>query len=270
MARLLESTSGLSERISHVECSLEMAATHHTVGNRLSSVSSQEKGRSPFGTSSRSTADDQTAESAPAVRTFEEDLYRSWVYRRSLARGPRTFSLATSTQLTQSWSMLSGLSLSNISNIAIQKLPIYAADLKNTEHYSFPNSYQYREAELDIERQGGDEHTVKATIRFQVPGPCIVVTSLGDHESTKAEDAGQLTKPPIMRRSSIYTADILEPNLRDPGVLTSPITEASASPLMTQRRLSDTSLSSTMPTSFYYRHPWTPVKLSSREFNNVM
>ena len=71
---------------------------------------------------------------------FEEDLSKSWVYQRSLIRGPRTFSIATSkrlTQVTQSWSILSGLSLSNTSNIAVQSLPVYAEDLKTNHLYSF-------------------------------------------------------------------------------------------------------------------------------------
>jgi hypothetical protein len=69
---------------------------------------------------------------------FEKVLRRSWAYQRAAARGPRTFSLASSTQLTQSWSILSGFSLSQISNIGAQKLPIYENDLQNSEHYSFP------------------------------------------------------------------------------------------------------------------------------------
>jgi len=76
----------------------------------------------------------------PATSAFEEDLRKSWVYQRSLVRGPRTFSLATSkrlTQVTQSWSILSGLSLSNTSNIAVQSLPVYAEDLKTNHLYSF-------------------------------------------------------------------------------------------------------------------------------------
>jgi len=107
------------------------------VGKSLPSISSQAEVRSPLDAPSCSTSGHQTTEFLPTSRTFEEDLYRSWVYRRSLARGPRTFSLATSAQRTQSWSMLSGLSLSNVSNIAIQRLPIYAADLKYIEQYSF-------------------------------------------------------------------------------------------------------------------------------------
>ena len=71
---------------------------------------------------------------------FEEDLSKSWVYQRSLIRGPRTFSIATSkrlTQVTQSWSILSGISLSQISNIAVQSLPIFQDDLKDNHLYAF-------------------------------------------------------------------------------------------------------------------------------------
>ena len=76
----------------------------------------------------------------PTESAFEEDLSKSWVYQRSFVRGPRTFSIATSTrltQVTQSWSILSGLSLSMISNIAVQSLPVYAEDLKTNHLYSF-------------------------------------------------------------------------------------------------------------------------------------
>lgn len=69
--------------------------------------------------------------------TFEDDLNTSWVYKRSVSRGPSAFSIATSTKLTQSWSLLSGLSLSNISNIAVQCLPIYEHDLQNRKLYRF-------------------------------------------------------------------------------------------------------------------------------------
>lgn len=48
-----------------------------------------------------------------------------------------TFSVLSSAGRTGSWSMLSGLSLSQMSNIAILALPIYATDLDNREQYNF-------------------------------------------------------------------------------------------------------------------------------------
>jgi hypothetical protein len=70
---------------------------------------------------------------------FEEVLKNSWVYQRSDRRGDSgSFSVISSAGRTASWSMLSGLSLSdNISIIAFQALPVYAHDLSNAEVYQF-------------------------------------------------------------------------------------------------------------------------------------
>jgi hypothetical protein len=73
----------------------------------------------------------------PVRHPFEEDLNRSWVYQRAMVRGPQTFSIATSTKLTQSWSILSGLSLSAVSNLAVCALPVYKSDLQNSDLYPF-------------------------------------------------------------------------------------------------------------------------------------
>ena len=70
---------------------------------------------------------------------FEEVLQNSWVYKRSDRRGDSgAFSVISAAGRTASWSMLSGLSLSdNISIIAVQALPVYANDLSNSEVYQF-------------------------------------------------------------------------------------------------------------------------------------
>ena len=78
----------------------------------------------------------------PVRHAFEEDLQHSWVYRRAVGRGSRAPSIATSTQLTQSWSILSGLSLSAISNIAVCALPVYQRDLQNSNLYHFNSESQ--------------------------------------------------------------------------------------------------------------------------------
>ena len=69
---------------------------------------------------------------------FEEELNSSWVYRR-VARNPKigNFSIVSSAGRTASWSMLSGLSLSDLSNIAVLALPIYEVDLSNSSVYQF-------------------------------------------------------------------------------------------------------------------------------------
>ena len=70
---------------------------------------------------------------------FEEVLQNSWVYKRSDGRSDSgAFSVISSAGRTASWSMLSGLSLSdNVSIIAVQALPVYAHDLNNAEIYQF-------------------------------------------------------------------------------------------------------------------------------------
>lgn len=75
----------------------------------------------------------------PEDLLFEEVLKNSWVYQRSDRRGDSgSFSVISSAGRTASWSMLSGLSLSdNISIIALQALPVYAHDLSNAEVYQF-------------------------------------------------------------------------------------------------------------------------------------
>jgi hypothetical protein len=70
---------------------------------------------------------------------FEEVLQNSWVYQRSDRRSDGgVFSVISAAGRTASWSMLSGLSLSdNISIIAVQALPVYAYDLSNSKVYQF-------------------------------------------------------------------------------------------------------------------------------------
>jgi hypothetical protein len=137
MARLLESNAALAMRMPFLE----------TAQMKFVSLREDHGSASPLAEWLASTfrtedADPITFGAAqyPTESAFEEDLIKSWVYQRSFVRGPRTFSIATSTrltQVTQSWSILSGLSLSNISNIAVQSLPVYAEDLKTNHLYSF-------------------------------------------------------------------------------------------------------------------------------------
>lgn len=68
---------------------------------------------------------------------FEEELNSSWVYRRAARRDDDAFSIVSSAGRTVSWSVLSGLSLSDISNIAMLDLPIYLQDIGNRHMYEF-------------------------------------------------------------------------------------------------------------------------------------
>ncbi|KAI8716987.1 Rho-GAP domain-containing protein [Fusarium sp. LHS14.1] len=74
---------------------------------------------------------------------FEEILMSSRAYRAASRDNSDGFSIISSAGRTASWSMLSGLSLSEVSHIGIQAIPIYATDITNKEHYDFSPSAPY-------------------------------------------------------------------------------------------------------------------------------
>ena len=85
---------------------------------------------------------------------FEDDLEASRVYRRA-QRDTMDFSFRSSITGRDGWSVFSGLSLSDVSIIAVIALPVYADDLTNPQHYAF----------------GGAEAGVPTTTRPDPPPP---------------------------------------------------------------------------------------------------
>ncbi|KAG9239586.1 Rho GTPase activation protein [Amylocarpus encephaloides] len=83
---------------------------------------------------------------------FEEVLHNSWVYQRLDRRSDGgAFSVISTAGRTASWTMLSGLSLSdNISIIAFQALPVYAHDLSNSEAYQFG---EFNDSAVDLKHE---------------------------------------------------------------------------------------------------------------------
>lgn len=67
---------------------------------------------------------------------FEQDLETSRVYRRA-TRMSLDLSVRSSVAQTHAWSMFSGLSLGQISNLSVLALPLYADDITNAQHYAF-------------------------------------------------------------------------------------------------------------------------------------
>ena len=67
---------------------------------------------------------------------FEEDLFSSSVYRKPLFSDSH-LSLVTSAARTTASSVLSALSLTDVSNISILAVPIYADEISNQDRYSF-------------------------------------------------------------------------------------------------------------------------------------
>ncbi|KAK3313232.1 Rho GTPase activation protein [Apodospora peruviana] len=68
---------------------------------------------------------------------FEELLMTSRPYRNATQDTLDAFSVVSSAGRTASWSMLSGLSLSEVSHIGILAIPIYPADISNVDAYVF-------------------------------------------------------------------------------------------------------------------------------------
>ncbi|KAI1269142.1 Rho GTPase activation protein [Xylariaceae sp. FL1019] len=68
---------------------------------------------------------------------FEELLNSSRVYKNASKDNSDAFSIVTSAGRTASWSILSGLSLSETSHIGILAIPIYETDIANKEAYDF-------------------------------------------------------------------------------------------------------------------------------------
>ena len=67
---------------------------------------------------------------------FEEDLQASKVYKRTIFSQSGA-SLVTSYTRSTANSVLSGLSISNVSTIAVFALPVYSNDLFNSHRYNF-------------------------------------------------------------------------------------------------------------------------------------
>lgn len=204
MLQVLQSNHDLAERMSRLEKSSMSSRTNDD--NDAESLISQE---TVLPLASRS-ADQQDGEfDGPAhfptfVFTFEEDLHTSWVYRRSKQRGPETYSITSSTCLTQSWSMLSGLSLSNVSNIAVQALPIYEEDLLNSDVYWFGytrDSMSPQNLWQNFSSRHEDERRVRELLALQRDmlgtNPCPVSFNL-DIWKTQSADAQRIPQTPFM------------------------------------------------------------------------
>lgn len=68
---------------------------------------------------------------------FEEILQHSRPYRKALAMLDEKLSSISAGERTGTWSVLSGLSLSQISSLTLLALPIYPQDITNADAYSF-------------------------------------------------------------------------------------------------------------------------------------
>lgn len=116
---------------------------HEFLRQRLTALELRELGYTA--TSCSKSADDEptvqggATEQADGIRTFafEDTLNTSRPYRNATGDSDDALSIVSSAGRTGSWSTVSGLSLSEISHIAILAIPIYPSDINNRDAYVF-------------------------------------------------------------------------------------------------------------------------------------
>lgn len=87
------------------------------------------------------------------IRDFEALLNSSWVYQRNEHRD-ETMSFHSSVLRLSAWSVLSDMSLANISIIAVMSLPVQLQELSNGHWYA-RNSNTFDPADRTAEKSGG-------------------------------------------------------------------------------------------------------------------
>ncbi|EXL94505.1 hypothetical protein FOIG_12700 [Fusarium odoratissimum NRRL 54006] len=126
---LLESNNALARRLMNLEDSLDFRSTVLRRTSFLSPLTPSD----PHTSSRRLST--ETSLRIPTL-AFETALRASRVYRRA-KRYSMDFSFRSSVARSRNWSILSGLSLSDISNISVVALPIHRDDLTNAQDYDF-------------------------------------------------------------------------------------------------------------------------------------
>ena len=97
---------------------------------------------------------------------FEEDLFASRVYRKHLFSKSGD-SLVTAAARTTAWSVLSGISLTDVSNISVLSVPIYAHEISNSARYIFGDFTPKR---LAVEDREAASNAVQQTSKVERRG----------------------------------------------------------------------------------------------------
>jgi predicted outer membrane repeat protein len=105
---------------------------------------------------------------------FENELAQSWVYTR-VRRTECDISFTTSQPMSGVWSMLSGLSLSQVSCISVIALPITLNDIANNSWYKPSNQARFTEPKLSIDI---DTHYNIAVLGECEVGKSTVITTV--------------------------------------------------------------------------------------------
>ncbi|RFN55230.1 hypothetical protein FIE12Z_483 [Fusarium flagelliforme] len=150
---LLETNHSLSHRLMSLEDAFEtrtIATQRRSIlsfsGRPSSQLQEQEPAAPNLTQSSFSTSTDNSLSKSD----FEDDLESSRVYRRA-QRDTMDFSFRSSIARSNAWSILSSLSLGDISVISVIGLPVFPEDITNAHHYNFGEvtSTKWRTQELD-------------------------------------------------------------------------------------------------------------------------
>ncbi|KAI9858346.1 MAG: hypothetical protein M1824_004367 [Vezdaea acicularis] len=137
VSTVLESNQEILNKISAMEIK-RMASTTRSKARSISSANIDTKTiapRKPMD-SMAAVMDAKRSNTYPSGFTFDGDLQQSRVYRRARKRKD-VFSISSAGAYSVSWSVFSGLSLSDISNIAAITLPIVSKDISNSALYQF-------------------------------------------------------------------------------------------------------------------------------------
>ncbi|KAH7116422.1 hypothetical protein EDB81DRAFT_862150 [Dactylonectria macrodidyma] len=121
---LLERNHDLSKRLRGIESTFNTTSQHQATSQFIVSTDSL----APHTASPK--------RSSLVEFEFERDLKASHVYRQA-KKDTMDFSVRSSVARTHAWSIFSGISLSNISEISVLALPLYAEDIANPQHYDF-------------------------------------------------------------------------------------------------------------------------------------
>ena len=133
--QVLAKNEEMSLRLRNIDDAVakQQSQSKKSTGNGEESVLSERTVTPPPGPSNDRP---ERAQPKGANFTFEEDLLASRVYRKPLFSKSGE-SLVTSAARTTATSVLSALSLTDISNISVLAVPIYAHEISNSTHYTF-------------------------------------------------------------------------------------------------------------------------------------
>ena len=136
--------------------------------------------------------------------TFENDLQLSRVYRKAVYRHSQ-LSQTSSALFSTALSVFSNLSLSQISNVSVYALPVYAIDLYNNQWYTFgdtgvgvaqPSKLASKRSEVETRSLKNPRkwiwYTPSAKMRPKIYGPenPVHVTHVGYDEQTGELNVG--------------------------------------------------------------------------------